>query len=62
MNDYEKYCPFCDICGDRITDEEYLTDGKHFYHHPRYKDCLETEQTDTYVENERIRYAYIRES
>lgn len=51
---FEYYCPFCDICGERITDEEFLTDGKNNYHHPRYRDCLETVQTDTYVENQRL--------
>lgn len=51
---FEDYCPFCDICGERITDEEFLVNGKYKYHHPRYRDCLEEVNTDTYVENERM--------
>lgn len=55
IRSYEERCPYCGICGERITDDEYLTDGREYYHHPRYKDCLEVKQTDTYVENERMR-------
>lgn len=59
MNDYEKYCPFCDICGDRITDDYFLQIGNEKYH----VDCVEKVSTDTYVENERMRQdAYIRKS
>jgi hypothetical protein len=48
------FYPYCDICGEKITDEEFLVNGKYKYHHPRYRDCLEEVNTDTNAENQRM--------
>lgn len=48
---FEDYCPYCDICGERITDDTFFSTGKWKFH----RDCLDEESTDTYVENERMR-------
>ena len=54
MRPLSDYYPYCDICGEKITDKEFLVNGKYKYHHPRYRDCLEEVDTDTYAENERM--------
>lgn len=42
-----KMCPYCAICGDRIT-EDFLRIGYECYH----EDCVEKVNIETYVENE----------
>ena len=46
---FEDYCPICEVCGERITDEYYRQIGSDTYH----DGCIETRTTDTYVENRR---------
>lgn len=44
------FYPYCDICGEKITDEEFLSTGKENFH----EDCLDRVNTDTYAENQRM--------
>ena len=50
--EFEKYCPVCAICGERITDDTFRRIGRDCYH----DECIETVQTDSYVEG--VRYGY----
>lgn len=51
-DDYERFCPVCEICGERITDDIFRRIGSDCYH----DGCIETVQTDSYVEG--VRYGY----
>ena len=50
MKTYEDYCPVCAICGDVISDDEFRRIGDDCYH----DSCIDTVQTDIYVENKRM--------
>ena len=46
---FEDYCPVCQICGERITDDFFRQIGTDTYH----DGCIETKTTDIYVDNQR---------
>lgn len=46
---YEKLCPVCDICGERITDDCYYKVGGIVFH----LDCAERHSVESYMEEER---------
>lgn len=50
--EYERCCPVCEICGEHITDDIFRRIGSDCYH----DSCIETVQTDLYVEG--VRYGY----
>ena len=56
MKAFEDLCPICEICGEPITDETFRRIGNECFH----DSCIETVNTDTWVENRR-EDEYIRE-
>lgn len=47
--EYEKLCPVCDVCGERITDDYYYKVGGIVFH----LDCAERHSVESYMEEER---------
>ncbi len=47
---FEDYCPYCEICGERIIDETFRMIGSDAYH----DGCIETKSTDIYVANKEM--------
>ena len=44
--EYEKKCPVCDVCGERITGDFYYSVGGLKFH----LDCAECHSVESYVE------------
>lgn len=49
---FERLCPICDICGERILDDYYYQIGDITFH----LDCADRHSVDSYVEKEAEKY------
>lgn len=49
---YEKLCPICDICGERIVDDYYYEVAGMKFH----LDCADRHSVDSYVEAQKYGY------